>query len=711
MSHVIRCVLLVLFVSSIAVGFDVPRVEGIKIDGDASDWGDRGFLINVLGAATDRPDPRDLDARARLAWDEQRIVVLLRVTDDVADESESLDTLWQRDSIELFLANKIGGEAWAQLIVSPGVSKDQPAVRIKTSDKRGPAFAEPLKFDVAVKKTASGYDAEIAIPLALLGLKPGDEPALQFYVNDADNDGKSKDVLVFFPQNDTFTNQKSLHPIRLAEKASEPVNVSLAFSQTRLRRMTVTLTARGTVRELSPEHGTFMFWRVSKPVRIPMGGQPLEQWGDLVIGKMRRDLDGLEGALLEAQFTPDGPVVATIEIPRYGAQRLEAFDRLELKPRTYVFHGNTFPTIDFDNIDRAENLVGEYTLSTRFFDGAMNEVKSPTTFGRYGAVVTIQVPNQPARTRYLTLCRLKEEILGDEWEPKIEFPIEEVLKPADPITALEREDLSEHVKWVMLDAGERSEWHAVMLAGLMETGDPAASVWDRNQQWWYDLRQKIGQPLKYKYLEFVPEHAKDQKLPAILFLHGSGERGDDLARLENYGPRGYAKKNAKDFPFIVISPQCPLNEWWNPLAVKDLVDEILAKYPIDPDRLYLTGLSMGGFGTWSTGAKFPEPFAAMVPICGGGDPRDLGKLTDMPIWVVHGGADKTVRPSQSYRMIEALRKKQGRVRFTLYPTAGHDTWTPTYNDPRLYAWLLEQKRGQPVEPRSTEPTTKPTEVR
>lgn len=697
---------MLLAVGSVAMGFDIPRVDSIKIDGDASDWGERGFLINVLSATTERPAPGDLDARARIAWDNERLLVLISVKDDVADESDNLDTLWQRDSIELFVANKVGGDAWAQLIVSPGVAKDQPAVRTKVTDKRGTASDAPLNFESAVKKTDAGYDVEIAMPLNTLALKPGDEPALQFYVNDADNDGKPKDMLVFFPQADTYANQKSLHPIKLAEKASEPVSFVAAVTHREFRRIVMSAAARANLKD--PQ---FFAMYSGGPVTTATASRS----GDLIFGTAQTTMPplGSQGRLIIA--LSDKSISTSfnqeIELPSFDAARLGAFDRLELKPRTYVFNGNTFPPIDFENADRAENLVGEYKLSTRFFDNAMNEVKSPTAFGRYGAVVTIEIPNQPARTRYLPLCRIGEDLDADAWEPKVEFPLGELIKFDDPMSPRESEDLAEHVKWVVLEAGDHSPWHAVMLAGLMDTGNPTTSVWDRNQQWWYDLRKKIGQPLKYKYLDFVPANATDKKLPAILFLHGSGERGDDLSKIENSGPRGYAKKNAKDFPFIVISAQCPYNDWWNPLAVKDLVDEILAKYPIDPDRLYLTGLSMGGFGTWSVGSKFPEPFAAMVPICGGGDPKQIDKLVDMPLWVVHGGADKTVRPSQSYRMIEALRKKQGRVRFTFYPAAGHDTWTATYNDPRLYAWFLEQKRGQPAEPRATVPTTQPNEVR
>ena len=125
-----------------------------------------------------------------------------------------------------------------------------------------------------------------------------------------------------------------------------------------------------------------------------------------------------------------------------------------------------------------------------------------------------------------------------------------------------------------------------------------------------------------------------------------------------------------------------------------------AKYPIDPDRVYLTGLSMGGFGSWMLAMEHPGRFAAAVPICGGGDPRDVARIKDLPIWVFHGGKDPTVPLARSEAMVDALRKIGGRVKLTVYPDAGHDSWTATYENEDLYAWLLQQRRGQPQQPRA-----------
>ena len=123
-----------------------------------------------------------------------------------------------------------------------------------------------------------------------------------------------------------------------------------------------------------------------------------------------------------------------------------------------------------------------------------------------------------------------------------------------------------------------------------------------------------------------------------------------------------------------------------------LLDEIIEKYKVDQDRIYLTGLSMGGFGTWALAAHAPNRFAAIVPICGGGDPSRTKRIARIPAWVFHGGKDPTVPLEMSQKMVEALKKNGGDPKFTIFPDAGHDSWTQAYDTPELYEWLLQQKR-------------------
>jgi predicted peptidase len=146
------------------------------------------------------------------------------------------------------------------------------------------------------------------------------------------------------------------------------------------------------------------------------------------------------------------------------------------------------------------------------------------------------------------------------------------------------------------------------------------------------------------------------------------------------------------FPCIVVSPQCPKGKWWEPLELTALLDELVQKYKVDQDRIYLTGLSMGGFATWSLAAYTPDRFAALVPICGGGEPIRAKQIAHIPAWVFHGAKDPVVPLQRSEQMVEALKKKGADVKFTVFPEALHDSWTEAYNTPDLFEWLLRQKR-------------------
>ena len=210
------------------------------------------------------------------------------------------------------------------------------------------------------------------------------------------------------------------------------------------------------------------------------------------------------------------------------------------------------------------------------------------------------------------------------------------------------------------------------------------------------IDKQITVEVKANYLLFLPQdYGKEpaKKWPVIVFLHGSGERGQDLRLVKAHGVAKIVEKQ-KDFPFVVISPQCPREQWWQPATIIALLDEVLAKYKTDPDRVYLTGLSMGGFGTWQTAIEYPNRFAAIAPICGGGNPYQLDRIQHLPIWVFHGEKDKAVPIAMSVQMVGVLQQLKADVRFTRYPEAGHDAWTETYDNKALYDWFLEHKRGR-----------------
>jgi len=208
-----------------------------------------------------------------------------------------------------------------------------------------------------------------------------------------------------------------------------------------------------------------------------------------------------------------------------------------------------------------------------------------------------------------------------------------------------------------------------------------------------------AQPVTIRYLLFAPKDYKPQgeKWPLMLFLHGSGESSDDnLDLVKVHGPPKIVESKP-DFPFVLVSPQCPkkheVGHAWKADEMMQLIDHVAGKMNIDPDRIYVTGLSMGGYGTWRLAATYPDRYAAAIPICGGGDPEKLAKpLSKVPIWAFHGGKDTTVPTKQSQDIVDAVRKEHGDIEFTVYPDAGHDSWTETYNNPKVYDWLLAHRR-------------------
>jgi len=205
--------------------------------------------------------------------------------------------------------------------------------------------------------------------------------------------------------------------------------------------------------------------------------------------------------------------------------------------------------------------------------------------------------------------------------------------------------------------------------------------------------------LSLDYLFYLPEdykNDKDKKWPTILFLHGMGERGDDLELVKIHGiPKIVNSK--KDFQFIAISPQCPIDFVWRDeemlIALESLLLKIIKNFRVDKSRLYVTGLSMGGRGTWAIAAYRPDLFAAAAPICGGGDPTTASRLTKLPFWVFQGALDEVHFPKESEIMIKSLKNKGGEVRYTLYPELHHDSWTITYDNSELYKWFLSKSNN------------------
>ncbi len=203
--------------------------------------------------------------------------------------------------------------------------------------------------------------------------------------------------------------------------------------------------------------------------------------------------------------------------------------------------------------------------------------------------------------------------------------------------------------------------------------------------------REITTTVSANYLLYLPDEygTTDRRWPLVLFLHGSGERGTDLSRVKIHGPLKLVDQGKK-FPFILVSPQCPEDEEWSTDMLGALLDQVEDRYAVDEDRVYVTGLSMGGYGTWRLGMAFPHRFAALAPVCGGGSGVNVCFLKDVPVRAYHGKLDSVVPIEEEEKLVSKLQACGGHAELIVYPDAGHDAWTVTYSDPAFYEWLLSQ---------------------
>lgn len=218
---------------------------------------------------------------------------------------------------------------------------------------------------------------------------------------------------------------------------------------------------------------------------------------------------------------------------------------------------------------------------------------------------------------------------------------------------------------------------------------------------------------KFEYRLLKPAQLEPgKKYPLVLFLHGAGERGNDNIKQLLYLPQWIVEPgNRAQYPCYLIAPQCREGKRWaevdwskdkaDPMpplgdqmkVVLQILDGVMKSEAVDPQRVYLTGLSMGGYGSWDLGMRHPERFAAVAPVCGGGDETQAAKLKDMPVWAWHGDQDKAVPVERSRRMIEAIRTSGGKPKYTELPGVGHNSWIQAYREPgNVLQWMFEQRR-------------------
>ena len=419
----------------------------------------------------------------------------------------------------------------------------------------------------------------------------------------------------------------------------------------------------------------------------------------ILVAVMLASVRAQEAATTNAPPTAAAPVQPPVD----ARTARKVLSQLSYQFDPCVFNTREFPPGSVEP-EIAQSVLGPIQVATTFYNEKFEEVKEADTPGRYGAVVHLTLGDGTKLDRFITLYRIPEGAVTQPVEVgKFKIPIETGTSPE----IMQRQQAEVGIAMKSAISGDASSAGFGLLLGLVKavpgtTPDQLFSTLmtcrSSDDAWWFELRKRIGLAETYHYYPQLPDgYDADpaKRWPLILFLHGSGDRGTDVtSSVIFHGGLPKVIAGGRKIPAIVISPRCP-DEWWSAPVLGQLLDDISAKYRVDPDRIIVTGLSMGGFGTWELAEKFPDRFAAIAPVCGGGNPTEAAKLSKLPIWTFHGLLDTTVPEFLTQNMVDAIQKAGGTPHLTIYPTVKHEAWTPAYDTDALYTWMLAQQRGKP----------------
>ncbi len=474
--------------------FDVPRIEGIELDGKGGDWGEKGLRIEAMSWPDGPVCPvEDLDGRFRLAWDDRGLLILLHVTDSVPFEADEAGRLWQADCIELFQAEKVGGAERIQVLIAPGRTANHPDVRTHIFDRRASEELkkQPATVSAVRTKTESGYLMEALLPWSNLGIKPalGTEAAFQIYVNDGDTPGQ-RDRMIWFPLDEAHADSTRMHTVRLAKEPSPAVLAAATGRYEHFRRVAVTVVGPAKL--------------AGKTVILRDGEAELARGkAELEAGRAEADLT----APMPPRGKPYGPLgvtldgerIATLALPDPDVERARLW--LETRPafEPCIFHGQVFPPCRFSRPLLVEELIGPYRIETSFYDANCDPVTAAENPGRYGAVVTVHGEDGRSYTRYHTLFRTPEQFSWwrEDFGGTLELP--KAFGISGAAVAAQKEVVSDYVRWVFMDHARRFDAAAAVVAGLYETGEhkgkPVPFILEyepRNRQYWVTLKRKLN---------------------------------------------------------------------------------------------------------------------------------------------------------------------------------------------------------------------------
>jgi CubicO group peptidase (beta-lactamase class C family) len=486
------------------VTYEVPRLDGLAVDGRADDWGGRGFSVRLLhhrgGPEGGRPAPApDFDPRFRLGWDPVGLLVLIEVADDRTDEGLHDDQLWRGDSAEVFVADAVGGRIRYQVQLAAGAAG---VARHHINDQRQDASAAPLAVEVAATTVPGGYRLEARLPWANLGRPAaagGETCGFQLYVND--RDGEIVRQALFFPLPGTHADSRCLHALRLADAPSPPIDRRAWAWNDRFRALGVTVCAAAELAD--------------RPVRLLRAGEVLAASTLTAVGGRAEAVFPLplERPLRHFTVEVDG-ADCPVQWPALEAERLTTLLHGTVAAAPAVFAGDRFPVVDFADAPLLQAALGGYRCEVVYFDADHRRVMHPTTPGRYGAVMTCRWRGGRTR-RFATLYRLPEDLAPERWTA--------ILRAADgdpaalglpgPAVGAGRQALTTHLDSVPAEELAGSPRTAALLAGLAR--DPAADPFLADQRWWI-AQQRLG----YAMTRILPPPATLAGDPATVLRRG-----------------------------------------------------------------------------------------------------------------------------------------------------------------------------------------------
>ena len=676
----------------------VPQIRAVAIDGDDSDWAANGYGADALADVRvgHRPDLPP-SPRVRLGWDASGLLIFVRT----ADKSVTDPSMSDGDRVEVLAGSLHENGKGFQLSVVPNRSSRPTPPAVTWTDKRSGVSA-PLKVDVASSGSPDGYAVELRLPWSDFAgaANVGSAYRVQVQVEDAAV-GMDRVTFTLKPTTESrWLEPAQLSLIRLADHASPPARLAVYAEYQRYRRTQVRITdtaADGDTRYVVTDAAgravgeAAMIGRAGDTSRVTVNlpmPQPMPADRALVVTRVAKAGRPAESA----SVVPAGPL-----------GREDALATAEFRFDTTVFAGTVFPIGDFADPLAVEDLIGPYTVVRRFFDADLNEVMSADKPGRYGVLVTINGQGGLKGQREVTLYRVPQAytwgtqaVGGKDVSPPAAFGL-----PSGAVSTQQKTVGSWLADAIRSDARHTGST-ATVLSALAEAGPDAPPFVQRDgpdardEHWWHALEKKLGIAKSYPYLAVLPDDyaapdAAAKKFPLLIFLHGVGQCGDDPKDLADWGPMPVLR-DRRGNPFIAVAPRCPYRDWWRVDRLNDLIDELSAKYRVDSSRIYLTGLSMGGGGTWAYAAAFPERLAAAVPICANGDYDDLAQLKQVSLWAFLGVRDPGVDANQAKAAFATLRSLGGDAKLTAYEDGGHDIWDRAYRSDELYAWLLTHQR-------------------